>query len=155
MEIAVFEPLSTGDNAMFGMILLGAILCLAIGIWGLKSKRQVAWMLGFFGVVILGGNAVFMKFSESYVTPVVIYDNKIDTPNGTFSFDDIVSSSIESDKIAVKRRITSNEPPVKVLILGRKNGRGILLAESQYPIRAIKVALDEQMKIYYSKGDNQ
>ena len=155
MEIAVFEPLSTGDNAMFGMILLGAILCLVIGVWGLKSKRQIVWMLGFFGVVILGGNAVFMKFSESYVTPVVIYDNKIDTPNGAFSFDDIVSSSIESDKIAVKRRITSNEPPEKVLILGRKNGRGILLAESQYPIRAIKVALDDQMKIYYNKGDNQ
>ena len=151
MEIAVFEPLSTSDSALFGMIVFGAILCMGIGIWGLKSKRQIAWMLGFFGVAILGGNAAFMKFSETYVTPVVIYDNKIDTPSGTFSFDEIVSSSIESDKISVKRRVTSNEPPVKVLVLGRNDGRGIMLSEIQYPIIAIKVALDDQMKVYYSK----
>lgn len=151
MEIAVFEPLSTGDETMFGMIVFGAILCLGIGIWGYKAKKQIAWMLGFFGFVILGGNAAFMKFSESYVTPVVIYENKIDTPNGTFSYDEIVSASIESDKIAVKRRITNNEPPEKVLLLGRKDGKGIMLAESQYPIFQIKEALDKQMDVFYKK----
>lgn len=130
MEIAVFEPLSTGDQTMFGMIVLGAVLCLGIGVWGYKAKKQIAWMLGFFGVAILGGNALFMKFSESYVTPVVIYENRIDTPNGTFSYDQIVSSSIEGDKIGVKRRITNNQPPEKVLLLGRKDGKGIMLAES-------------------------
>ncbi len=151
MEIAVFEPLSTGDQTMFGRIVLGAVLCLGFGVWGYKAKKQIAWMLGFFGVAILGGNALFMKFSESYVTPVVIYENRIDTPNGTFSYDQIVSSSIEGDKIGVKRRITNNQPPEKVLLLGRKDGKGIMLAESQYPIRAIKAALDKQMDIYYKK----
>lgn len=151
MEIAVFEPLSTGDQTMFSIIAFGAIICLGIGIWGIRSKKQLAWMLSFFGVAILGGNALFMKLSETYVTPIVIYENKIDTPNGTFSYDEIVSASIEAEKIAVKRRISSNEPPERVLLLGRKDGKGIMLAESQYPIRQIKEALDKQMDVYYKK----
>ena len=150
MEIAVFEPLSTGNSTLFEIIVFFAILCLGIGIWGVRAKKQIIWILGFFGLVILGGNAAFMKFSETYVTPVVIYENKIDTPNGIFSYDEIVSASIESDKIAVKRRMISNEIPEKVLLLGRKDGKGIMLAESQYPILQIKVALDEQMKAYHA-----
>ena len=151
MEIAIFEPLSTGDEDLFAFIVFSAIVCLGIGIWGYKAKKQIAWMLGFFGVAILGGNAAFMKFTESYVTPIVIYENKIDTPKGTFLFEEIVSASIESDKFTLKKRITNNEPPEKVLMLGRKDGKGILLAESQYPIRAIKEALDKQMDVYYAK----
>ena len=75
MEIAVFEPISTGDSGLFGIIVFGAIVCLALGLWGLKEKKQILWMLGFFGVVILGGNALFTKFSQSYITPIKIYEN--------------------------------------------------------------------------------
>lgn len=151
MEIAVFEPIATGDETLFGIIVFCAIACLGIGIWGWKNKNQIAWMLGFFGVVILGGNAAFMKFSESYVTPVVIYENKIDTPNGTFSFDEIVSANIKTDGLGVKRRISDSELPEKVLILERKDGKGIFLAESQYSIMKIKEALDKQMEVFYKK----
>lgn len=150
MEVAVFEPLSTGDEGLFGMIAFGAVICLAIGIWGWREKKQIAWMLGSFGFVILGGNAAFMKFSEGYVTPVVIYESKIDTPMGLISFDKIVSSSIEGEQIVLKK-FNKNEPPEKVLVLGRTNGKGIMMAESQYPIVEIKRALDKQIAIHDKK----
>ena len=73
MEVAVFDPLGSTDNGLFGMIALGAIVCLALGLWGLKMKKQLVWMLSFFGVVILGGNAVFTMISNQYVTSIVIY----------------------------------------------------------------------------------
>ncbi|MFK7946366.1 MAG: hypothetical protein AB8G11_02160 [Saprospiraceae bacterium] len=151
MEIAVFEPISTGDETLFGIIVFCAIACLGIGIWGWKAKNQIAWMLGFFGVVILGGNAAFMKFSESYVTPVVIYENNIDTPNGRFSYNEIVAAKIQTEGVGVRKRALSNEVPEKVLLLERKDGKGIMLAESQYPIMQIKEALDKQMEAFYKK----
>lgn len=147
MEIAVFEPLSTGNESLFGMIVLGAVVCLALGIWGWREKKQIVWMLGSFGFVILGGNAGFMKFSEQYVTPVIIYETKIDTPLGLIPFDNIVSARIEGEQIALKK-IDNGEPPEKVLLLERANGRGVMMAASQYPIIKIKVALDKQISIY-------
>jgi hypothetical protein len=149
MEIAIFEPISTGDGNMFGFIALGAILCLAIGLWGLKMKQQLAWMLGFFGVVILGGNAAFMKFSESYVTPITIYENRVDTPKGIVDFDDLLSARIVTEGLELKT--FSSESPEKVLILERRNQKGVLLAESQYPIIQIKQTIDQQIAIHRAK----
>ena len=147
MEIAVFEPISTGDSSMFGMIVFGTILCLAIGLWGLKTKKQLAWMLGFFGVVILGGNAIFMKISESYVTPITIYENKVTTPTGVVRFDELVAAKIVTEGLELKT--FSSDPPEKVLILERRNGKGVLLAESQYQIIQIKAAIDKQITILF------
>jgi hypothetical protein len=151
MEIAIFEPISTGDSDLFGIIVLGAILCLALGLWGWKAKKQVIWMLGFFGVVILGGNAAFAKFSQSYITPIKIYENKVDTPIGLIDFNDLLSAKIVTDGLGVKKTLADNRPPEKVLILESKNQKSVLLAESQYPIMQIKMALDKQMEIYNKK----
>lgn len=148
MEIAVFEPISTGDSGLFGMIVFGAIVCLALGLWGLKEKKQIIWMLGFFGVVILGGNAAFTMFSQSYITPITIYENKVDTPIGMINFDDLISAKIVTDGMGVKKTLADNTPPEKVLILESKNQKSVLLAESQYPIIQIKMALDKQMNAY-------
>lgn len=148
MEIAVFEPTSTGDSGLFGIIVFGAIVCLALGLWGLKEKKQILWMLGFFGVVILGGNALFTKFSQSYITPIKIYENKVDTPIGMINFDDLISAKIITDGMGVKKTLADNTPHEKVLILESKNQKSVLLAESQYPIIQIKMALDNQMTIY-------
>lgn len=148
MEIAVFEPISTGDGDLFGMIVFGAIVCLALGLWGLKTKKQIVWMLGFFGVVILGGNALFTMFSQSYITPIKIYEDKIDTPNGIINFDDLISAKIITDGMGVKKTLADNSLPEKVLILESKNQKTVLLAESQYPIMQIKTALDKQMTVF-------
>ncbi len=147
MEIAVFEPLSKGDQGLFWMILSGALVCLALGLWGYKEKKQWVWMLGFFGVVILGGNAIFIKISEMYIVPIEIYENKISTPNGMIDFDDLISSKIQSGGIKLKQ-LNTNEPPEKVLIIESKGRKGVLLSQSQYPVIKIKEALDRQMTIY-------
>jgi hypothetical protein len=119
-----------------------------LGLWGLKENKQTLWMLSFFGVVILGGNAGFTKFSQSYIVPITIYENKVDTPIGLIDFDDLISAKIITDGMGVKKTLANNTPPEKVLILENRNKKSVLLAESQYPIIQIKEALDKQMSIY-------
>jgi hypothetical protein len=63
----------------------------------------------------------------------------------------LLSAKIVTDGLGVKKTLADNRPPEKVLILESKNQKSVLLAESQYPIMQIKMALDKQMEIYNKK----
>jgi len=138
-----FVPLET-TNSLFGIIAFGAIICLGLGIWGLKSKQQIIMMLGFFGTVILGGNALFIYISSP--KPVTITDESLTY----FKFSETVYplKEIRSAKIESNLKVSNNssENFEKVLLIEFTKQRTILLAESQYPIHKIKATLDERLK---------
>jgi hypothetical protein len=141
----IFEPLETGDS-LFGMIALGAIIGLIVGIWAWKTKKQILMMLGFFGALILGGNAFFIYLSTPKA--VELYDDRIVYTKGTektYSLKEVRSSKIESN---LKVSNNSDESFERVLLIELTKKRTILLAESQYPIREIKAALDEKMAAF-------
>jgi hypothetical protein len=118
----IFEPLPTGEQDLTVMISIAAVFCL-----------------------ILGGNAAFSFFAQSYVQPVIVGTDRIETPMGTVYFKDLVSASIEVEGNLRVRKLAENVPE-KILVLERRNGRGVILAERQYPIRDIKAALDAAMQ---------
>ena len=141
----IFEPLETG-NSLFGIITFVALVCLALGVWGLKSKQQIIMMLGFFGTVILGGNAFFSYISQP--KPVKITDESLSYSKFSetvYPFKEIRSATIESN---IKVSNNSDESFEQVLLIELTKQRTILLAESQYPIREIKATLDEKMAAF-------
>ncbi len=138
----IFEPLESGSS-LFGMLALTAIFCLILGIWGLKTKKQIIMMLGFFGGMILGGNALFVYISQP--KPVKIYDDKLiysKVSEKEYFFKEIRSSKIESN---LKVSNNSDDSFERVLLISFTKNRTILLAESQYEIQKIKATLDEKM----------
>jgi len=110
------------------------------------NYRMLGAMLLFFCFLIGTGMAVFSWWSTRKISEVRIYADRIETPYGIASFDQIKDARIETerDRSFINPNITTGT--YRLLLIEETNGKAHILSEENYELRKIM----EKLKIAIS-----
>jgi hypothetical protein len=154
MEPIIFEPQLGGLDTNFWAGVLIGVASLGATLYLLFSKnpkitsahRQLGSLLAFIVFLLAMGTTIFSAWASIKIQPVEITDRSVTTPYGEVGLDAIRQAYIEPryERSLINPNVATDT--MFFLIIEERSGKGHVLSEENYEIRAILKVLQERVK---------